>query len=191
MTTKPPFALLEPRTPRPADVAAGPGALVRLSLGDAPDGRSIVDGGWWPRSLDATAELPGLIAAVEDRRGGTTFRVGLSVTAWTNIPRRLLVSGRIVPVDRFGSTDPLLVGLTLAGDEDIELLVIPPDTPADTASNALALSPASRGRVRPVDILTTADDIALAELHRQRRDDRVTGENEGGGQTTLATRRDD
>jgi hypothetical protein len=192
MTTKPQIAaILEPRTPGPAAVAAVPGSAVRLSLGAAPDRRSVVDGGWWPRSYDAAAQLPGLIAAVDDRLGETTFRVGLSVTAWTNVPHRLPVSGRIVPVWRYGSIDPLLVSLTIDGDETVELLVIPPDTPVATAENALVLSPASRGRIRPVDILTTARDMALAELLQQHRDDQATRQNRGGGQRAPARRRDD
>ncbi|HEX6514935.1 MAG TPA: DUF5994 family protein [Nocardioidaceae bacterium] len=193
MTTKPPFALLEPRIPGPAAaaVAAASGAVVRLSLGAVPDRRSVVDGGWWPRSYDAAAELPGLIAAVDDRLDKATVRVGLSVTAWTNVPHMLPVSARIVPVWRYGSLDPLLVSLTLAKDETIELLVIPPDTPAATANNALALSPASRGRIHPADILTIANDLALAELRQQHRNDQATREDEAGGQPTPAPRRDD
>lgn len=163
---------------------------MRLSLGATPDRRNVVDGGWWPRSYDATAELPGLIAAVDDRLGRTTFRVRLDVTVWTNVPLRLPVPGRAVTVGRFGSIDPLLVSLTGTGEENIELLVIPPDTPAATANNALALSPASRGHIRPVDILAIADDMALAELLQRHRDDRVTWEN-NGGQTIPATWRDD
>jgi hypothetical protein len=95
--------------PRSLPLARAPGAAARLSLGTTPDRRSIVDGGWWPRSYDAAAELPGLITAVYDRLGKTTFRVGVSVTAWTNVPHRLPVSGRIIPVWRYGSIDPLLV----------------------------------------------------------------------------------
>jgi hypothetical protein len=35
--------------------------LVRLQLDPTMAGRGAVDGGWWPRSRDPDAELPGLI----------------------------------------------------------------------------------------------------------------------------------
>lgn len=176
MTTK-----LSPTVPMAArvepDVAtAAPASAVRLSLTSALDRRGVVDGAWWPRSRDASAELPGLVAAVRLRLGRGVVRVGVGVTTWTDIPRRLQVQGRIVKVGWFASIDPLVVSLTIAGVENITLLVIPPDTPAAIASNALALATVSRGRIRPADILSTAREVARAESEQRT----ARWENEGG-----------
>src|SRR5271170_59834 len=37
----------------------------RLSLPPDRPGATLLDGGWWPRSADPAAELPGLILAIE------------------------------------------------------------------------------------------------------------------------------
>lgn len=144
---------------RPTVVTTPPATAVRLSLALDPSRRGIVDGGWWPRSLDAAAELPALIAAVDERLGRSVNRVGLSVTTWSDIPRRIPVPGRTVKVGWFSAIDPLIVSLTMAHAENIILLVIPPDTAAATADTALALSAACRGHGRPADILTAAREV--------------------------------
>lgn len=165
---------------RPTVLAAPPAPAVRLNLAPDPTRRGVVDGGWWPRSLDATAELPALIAAVDQRLGRSVNRVALSVTTWSNIPRRILVPGRTVKVGWFSAIDPLIVSLTIAHAENIILLVIPPDTAAATADTALALSTASRGHGHPADILTTAHEMTNTDTQRHERDDQTNWENKGG-----------
>src|SRR5690348_4085304 len=71
----------------PPAIAAGPPS-VRVSFDPALSRRGAVDGGWWRRSRNALAELPGLIAALDARRvcgcrgwrsiatNGTTSRAG-------------------------------------------------------------------------------------------------------------------
>lgn len=44
----------------------------RLRLGAVLSHGTLLDGGWWPRSADPAAELPGLILATEDRCGRVT-----------------------------------------------------------------------------------------------------------------------
>ena len=40
----------------------------RISLSDHLNARhTAVDGAWWPRSTDLAAELPGLVAALDER----------------------------------------------------------------------------------------------------------------------------
>ena len=48
--------------------AASPAAPSRPRLRLQPDlwARTLLDGGWWPRSADPAAELPGLILAIEE-----------------------------------------------------------------------------------------------------------------------------
>ena len=66
----------------------------------------MVDGAWWPYSRDAAAELPNLIAAVDQRLGRTTLRIGVHQDAWRRIPRRIPARGRQVRIGWFRQTDP-------------------------------------------------------------------------------------
>lgn len=113
-------------------------SMIRLSLNPALDRRATVDGAWWPRSNDATAELPGLIAAIDQRLGRPTMRVGVYREAWVHIPRRIQVPGRQVKVGWFRYADPSVVTLTLSGSKQIVLLIIEPDTARGPAEAALA-----------------------------------------------------
>jgi hypothetical protein len=108
-------------------------SAVRLSLEPIRGRMRAVDGAWWPRSTDATAELPGLIAAVDRRTGEMTLRVGLHVDAWDNIPHRIPAPGRAVRVGWFRSMDRRLVSLTMRGRDAIILRVIPPEARTESA----------------------------------------------------------
>src|SRR5690242_17603895 len=59
---------------RDRSVAISPTAPTtpRLRLESTGTRRSLLDGGWWPRSSDPVAELPGLILAIDARRGPVT-----------------------------------------------------------------------------------------------------------------------
>ena len=85
------------RTPAFADSGL---SVPRLCLGPAPLHRPLLDGGWWPRSADPAAELPGLIRAIDDRRGRVT-RLMLGPAGWDSQPRWLGGAGRAVPLDWF------------------------------------------------------------------------------------------
>ncbi|WP_394328305.1 DUF5994 family protein [Couchioplanes caeruleus] len=47
---------------------------------------TLLDGGWWPQSSDACAELPSLIAAMDSSRGPVTH-VLLNAAEW-DLPTR-------------------------------------------------------------------------------------------------------
>ena len=64
-------------TTAPPPRAPGPPGL-RLQLDPTMAGTGAVDGGWWPRSRDPDAELPGLIAALDSSLGPVT-RVALNL----------------------------------------------------------------------------------------------------------------
>jgi hypothetical protein len=64
-------------------------------------GPALLDGGWWPRTDDPAAELPGLILALDKRHGRIT-RIMLGTAGWDGSrPHRLRVDGpagaRFVP----------------------------------------------------------------------------------------------
>ncbi|GAA3661755.1 hypothetical protein GCM10022224_026610 [Nonomuraea antimicrobica] len=66
-------------TPRAFPVT-GP-EKVRLSLDPDLARRGAVDGAWWPVGYDAGAELPGLIAAIDQRLNRRVPRVGPHIDA--------------------------------------------------------------------------------------------------------------
>lgn len=104
----------------------------RLRLAPTLSRSTLLDGGWWPRSSDPVAELPGLILALGDRSGPVT-RLMLGLAGWDSRPRRLDLAGRVVRLGWF-TTQPvgLLTAICATGDR-VDLLVVPPDTGAAAA----------------------------------------------------------
>jgi Family of unknown function (DUF5994) len=130
----------------------------RLSLVSLTAPRARLGGGWWPRSRDATAELPGLIAELNARTGGRVSRVALQADAFANIPHQLTVGGRKVHVAWFRYMNINTVLLTMAGRDDLVLLVVPPLSPAAAAAQALRV--ASGPGAGPADAILAAVGIA-------------------------------
>ncbi|MEV4094194.1 DUF5994 family protein [Streptosporangium saharense] len=145
-----------------------------------PDRRAVVDGAWWPRSRDAAAELPGLIAAVDQRLGLTTLRIGVHQDAWRHIPNRIPVRNRQVRVGWFRHTDPRVITLVFAYAEPVVLLVIPPDTAADVAEAALELAAQDTVGLTLDDILTPASPSPDPAFRAGTAGGPVRWENEGG-----------
>jgi hypothetical protein len=146
------------------------------------DRGGTVDGAWWPFTRDATAELPSLISAVDQRLGRAVLRVGLYRDAWEHIPRRIPARGRQIRVGWFRSADPYMITLSIAGTAPITLLVIPPGTTNDTATAALTLAAAGTVGLGPADILHPA----VPEADMPGRDGSASWENEGGRVTDPA-----
>ncbi|MFE0515179.1 DUF5994 family protein [Streptomyces sp. NPDC058964] len=115
--------------------AVKPGtALLRLETTHAREG--VLDGAWWPRSRDISAELPSLISALTEHLGPVT-RVGLDSSAWDELPTRVMVDGRVVHIDSFPVGDD--TALITRGDRDhFSLMLVPPDTSPDAARAAMA-----------------------------------------------------
>ncbi|WP_268808920.1 DUF5994 family protein [Nonomuraea solani] len=126
--------LLSPPIPLSPTSSAIPrcDSALRLRLHPVLDRRAVVDGAWWPYSRDAAAELPSLIAAVDQRLGRTTLRISVHQDAWERIPRRIPARGRQVRIGWFHHTDPRVITLSFATGEPIVLLLIPPGTTETT-----------------------------------------------------------
>jgi hypothetical protein len=129
----------------------------RLSLVPVTAPQAGLGGGWWPRSRDATAELPGLIAELS-ARAGRVSRVALQVGAFDNIPHQLTVGGRKVHVAWFRYMNMNTVILTMAHRDDLVLLVIPPLAPPAAAAQALRAASGPGGS--PADAILAAAGIA-------------------------------
>ncbi|MGP4105367.1 STAS domain-containing protein [Nonomuraea sp. KM90] len=111
---------------------------VRLWLDPLVDRQGARDGVWWPYSCDAAAELPGLIAAVDQRLGQVVLRIGLDADTWADIPYRVPARGRQVAVECLRAADAHLVVLAFADAEPVTLLVVPPCIGAAHAHDAYA-----------------------------------------------------
>jgi hypothetical protein len=137
---------------------------LRLQLDPTMAGKGVVDGGWWPRSRDPDAELPGLIAGLDSSLGPIT-RVALNLDAWDTAPRRVAVNGRRVHVGWFRHTDPDTIGVTRAFQNRVALLVVPPEATTAAAQIAMAMAADGANRAGPADILAAAgtggQDLAL------------------------------
>ncbi|MFI0153379.1 DUF5994 family protein [Streptomyces lydicus] len=109
-------------------------ALVRLQTTHVREGP--LDGAWWPRSRDISAELPGLITALTEHLGAVT-RIGLDADAWEGLPTRLVIDERVVHIDSFPVSDDTV--LITRGDQDyFTLLVVPPHATPEAARAAMA-----------------------------------------------------
>ena len=145
-------------TPITAPLSTRPPAPLglRLQLDPMMAGTGAVDGGWWPRSRDPDAELPGLIAGLDASVGPIT-RVALNLDAWDTAPRRVAVDGRRVRVGWFRHMDAHTIGVTRAGQDRMILLVVPPQaTTAAAAEIAMAMAADAANSAGPADILAAA-----------------------------------
>src|SRR5580704_14221731 len=132
LATAPDIAPTSASTASPAESAAA-----RLSMRAAGTGQAGINGGWWPRSTDASAELPGLLRELS-RQTGRVTRVALQADAFSNIPRLLTVGDRRVRVAWFRYMNARTVILTMAdGRDDLVLLIVPPQAEPSAAAEAL------------------------------------------------------
>jgi hypothetical protein len=143
-----------PTTAPPSTRPSAPPGL-RLQLDPTMAGTGAVDGGWWPRSRDPDAELPGLIAGLDASLGPIT-RVALNLDAWDSAPRRVAVDGRRVRVGWFRQMDAHTVGLTRAAQDRVVLLVVPPQATTAAAQIAMAMAADPANSAGPADILAAA-----------------------------------
>jgi len=148
----------------------------RVRLAPTLSSRTVLDGGWWPRSTDPVAELPALILALHDRCGPVS-RVMLGLAGWDSRPGRLGVAGRVVRLGWF-TTQPvgLLTAICANGDR-IDLLVVPPDTGAAAAQAAMALAAQAANTIHAPDILTAVTDRRAPEAETAPE---TAWESEGG-----------
>jgi hypothetical protein len=137
----------------PIGPSAPPG--LRLQLDPTMAGTGAVDGGWWPRSRDPDAELPGLITALNSLLGPIT-RVALNLDAWDTAPRRMAVDGRRVRVGWFSHMDAHTIGVTRASQGRVALLVVPPQATSAAAEIAMAMAADAANNARPAEILAAA-----------------------------------
>ncbi|XVQ11592.1 DUF5994 family protein [Spirillospora sp. CA-255316] len=133
--------------------------------GPAGSPRTPLDGGWWPRSTDPVAELPGLILALQagpqadgaaDDHGRITH-VMLRVADWDGRPRRLCVDGpagaRVVRLSWFDTLPAGLLTAIYADGGRVDLLTVPPSTSHAAARSAMELAAHDTNRLPAPELL--------------------------------------
>jgi uncharacterized protein DUF5994 len=128
-------------TEREAAISPAPPARPRLLLQPDHSGPAPLDGGWWPRSADPAAELPGLILALDERHGRIT-RVLVGTAGWdASRPRQLRFDGppgsRVVRLGWFATMPEGLLTAISASDQRTDLVTIPPHTSEQDARAAM------------------------------------------------------
>lgn len=126
----------------------------RLRLDPALGRLGILDGGWWPRSRDASVELPNLVSLL-NARAGAILRLGIDARDWDDIPRRLTVGGHVVRVGRFADVSHKIIA-TRGPQDHILLLVIPPQASTASAKSALAMASTGQNSGTPEEILAAS-----------------------------------
>lgn len=127
----------------------------RLRMEPTGSRRGLLDGGWWPRSTDPVAELPGLVLAIDHLRGPVR-RLVLSAEGWESHPRRLGVAHRVLRLGYFASQPTSLLTAICDNDDRVDLLVVAPDTPHRIADAAMRIATATNNLVPAQHILLAA-----------------------------------
>jgi Family of unknown function (DUF5994) len=136
-------------------ISASAPSTPRLRMEPTGSGRTLLDGGWWPRSTDPVAELPGLVLAIDTLRGRVT-RLVLATDGWNEHPRRLGVAGRVLRLGYFTSQPVALLTALCDNGDRVDLLVVPPDTEPGLADTAMALAATTNNLVHAQHILEAA-----------------------------------
>jgi hypothetical protein len=158
----------------------------RLKLQPSSPAYTLLDGGWWPRSSDPVAELPGLVLAI-DAVHGPVKRIMLNSMDWASHPRRLGVAGRTVRLGYFASQPAgLMTALSGPSGARVDLLVVPPGTDRGVAAAAMGLAATPGNQVHADHILRTIRAPHLTTVD-DRPDDTWEGE---GGHLSSATAAD-
>jgi hypothetical protein len=144
---------------------------------------AVVDAGWWPRSWDPVAELPGLVLALSDRYGPIR-QMMLNSDTWKGEFRRLVVGTLVIRIGWFASLDPaVLIAITATG-EQLDVLVVPPETSDEAAERALTAAP------DPIDTRRAPERIAaLSPDPAAGPPENAVWDNEGGRISTSHSQR--
>ena len=134
-------AVPNPRTAHQPALTLRP---LRLALRPDP-GRGarrtgLVDGAWWPYSIDLVTELVPLLAEMA-QRGHLVHRISYSLRGWDAAPRKLIVDGELVRLGGYRTQSPAVLHLIdSSGHAPLELVVVPPTTSLPAAATALRLA---------------------------------------------------
>ena len=115
---------------------APPEHTPRLRLKPKAPRSGLVDGAWWPRSDDLAAELPDLLAVLSVRLGRID-RVLYRINEWAKSAAKLASGGRLVRLDGYQRQPANTIEVLGLSGNRIVLMVVPPNTDADLAHEAM------------------------------------------------------
>ncbi|MFF4153595.1 DUF5994 family protein [Streptomyces sp. NPDC001651] len=148
-------AILYQPLPHHEPVAA---PAARLALKSDGGSRGLLDGAWWPRSRNLSSELPALTDVLDPLWGRIT-RIAVNPEHWPVIPRAIPVSGHTVKVGWFTpEIDPHKLLLLSYGTGRWDLLVIPPETGAESAARLMAAASVGDGPPLTASALIDAEE---------------------------------
>ncbi|WP_234438900.1 DUF5994 family protein [Streptomyces sp. NRRL B-3229] len=177
-------ATLHPTLPPPAPVVI---PAARLALKTDSAARGLLDGAWWPRSRDLLSELPALTDVLEPLWGRIT-RIAVNPTYWPVIPRQVPVDGHIVKVGWFTpEIDPHKLLLLSYRTGRWDLLIIPPETGAESAARLMATASHHDGPPLTASALIAAEEARHgAAAPDEPLDPDEAWEYEGGASVSAA-----
>jgi hypothetical protein len=164
---------------RETAISPSPPSVPRLRLEPILSRPTLLDGGWWPRSKDPVAELPGLILVLQRSRGPIT-RVMIGPLGWDSRPHRLSVAGRVVRLGWFTSLPAGLLTAICSDRSRVDLLVVPPDTSPASADAAMAFAAEAGNTVHAPDILAHLTSHPTPNTEPDLTEPEAAWENEGG-----------
>ena len=123
----------------------------RLKLKPKAPQSGYVDGAWWPRSADLTAELPDLLSVLSVRLG-PIGRVIYNVNEWETPPAKFPTGGRTVRLDGYRLQPVNTVEAVGFNQNKIVLLVVSPQADQDEA-HAILMTAAGPDNALTVDSL--------------------------------------
>ncbi|HET9140393.1 DUF5994 family protein [Actinophytocola sp.] len=154
----------------PDSTVTEPRQTLRLKLKPQAPTTGDVDGAWWPRSWDLSAELPALLSVLGVRLG-RIGRVSYNLTTWTVADRRVDVDGHQVRLGGFHAQHPHTIDVIASNGTRLTLLVLPPATDAATAHSIMMIA-ARRNNVDSIEDLLTPLAAEPAAPAGDRPDDR-------------------
>jgi len=113
-----------------------------------------VDGGWWPRSRDLSAELPPL-AQVLAVRLSSVRRVDFARAGWKAAPASIQVGGHTVRLEGSDIQDENLLHVIGRDGRRVILVVVPPEASAAAGHSAIVAAGRRGYPETPMEILTT------------------------------------
>ncbi|WP_051366061.1 DUF5994 family protein [Hamadaea tsunoensis] len=164
--------------------ASTPPSTPRLQLEPTGSRLSLLDGGWWPRSTDPVAELPGLVLAIDKLRG-LVSRLVLNAEFWDSRPGRLRVADRVLRLGYFASQPVSLLTALCDNGERVDLLVVAPGTDPGAARAALLTSATTGNLVHAQSILGSLVRPVGLDAPAKTDDEDGVWEDDGGRMTTA------
>ncbi|MFC5747546.1 DUF5994 family protein [Actinomadura rugatobispora] len=151
-------------TERGTTIGLPPPSTPRLCLRPPPPSGSpqtLLDGGWWPRSADPAAELPGLALALQAHGPPDDHRpithIMLRASDWDSHPRKLRVDGsdgaRMVRLSWFDTLPAGLLTAIYADGRRVDLLTVPALTGHAEAYAAMELAALTANHLRTPGLL--------------------------------------